>query len=136
MAAYWAVCNLKAKNKDSDKNTIHAAILHATGFTPEENALTDWLNMIIVKNWALSSVECKFHRNMCKHKHTFSVKRICMMTFILGEVVETKITKMLVNAKAVGLYDGFTGVLPKSISYIYKVFQHLGKLWMGIWHHP
>jgi hypothetical protein len=108
MAAYWAVCNLKANNKDSDKNTIHAAILHAAGFTPEENALTDWLNMIIVKNWALSSVECKFHRNMCKHKHTFSVKRICMMMFILGEVVETKITKMLVNAKAVGLYDGFT----------------------------
>jgi hypothetical protein len=28
------------------------------------------------------------------------------------------------------------GVLHKSISYIYKVFLHLDKLWMGIWHHP
>ncbi len=54
MAASWASCNLKANSKDSDKNTIHAAILHAAGFTPEGNALTDSLNMIIVKNWALS----------------------------------------------------------------------------------
>lgn len=108
MAAYWAVCNLKVNKKDNDKNTIHAAILHSAGFTAEENALTDWLNMIIVKNWALSSVECKYHRNMCKHNHYFSVKRICMMMFILGEVVETKITRLLVNTKAVGLYDGFT----------------------------
>ncbi len=28
------------------------------------------------------------------------------------------------------------GVLHKSISYIYKVFLHLDKLWMGVWHHP
>ncbi len=28
------------------------------------------------------------------------------------------------------------GVLHKSISYIYKVFLHLDKLGMGIWHHP
>ena len=28
------------------------------------------------------------------------------------------------------------GVLHKSISYIYKVFLHLDKLWMGIWHQP
>jgi hypothetical protein len=27
-------------------------------------------------------------------------------------------------------------VLHKSISYIYKVFLHLDKLWMGIWDHP
>ena len=27
------------------------------------------------------------------------------------------------------------GVLHKSISYIYKLFLHLDKLWMGIWHH-
>ncbi len=31
-----------------------------------------------------------------------------MMMFILGEVVESKIIKMLVKAKAVGLYGGFT----------------------------
>ena len=28
------------------------------------------------------------------------------------------------------------GVHPTSISYIYKVIQHLAKLWMGIWVHP
>jgi hypothetical protein len=28
------------------------------------------------------------------------------------------------------------GVHPTSISYVYKVFQHLGKPWMGIWVHP
>ena len=39
---------------------------------------------------------------------SFSVKRISMMMLILGEVVESKITKMLETAKAVGLYDGFT----------------------------
>jgi hypothetical protein len=25
---------------------------------------------------------------------------------------------------------------PTSMSYIYKVFEHLKQLWMGIWHHP
>jgi hypothetical protein len=105
LAAYRSVYNAKCHSQTPD---IRDAIKQAAGFTAEEFALTDWLNMIIVKNWALCSVECKMHRNMCKHKPTFSYKRISMMIFILGEVVESKITKMLVNAKAVGLYDGFT----------------------------
>ncbi len=28
------------------------------------------------------------------------------------------------------------GVHPTSKSFVYKVFQHLAKLWMGIWVHP
>jgi hypothetical protein len=28
------------------------------------------------------------------------------------------------------------GVHPTSISYVYKVFQHLDMLWMGVWVHP
>ena len=28
------------------------------------------------------------------------------------------------------------GVHPTSMSYVYKVFQHLDMLWMGIWVHP
>ena len=28
------------------------------------------------------------------------------------------------------------GVHPTSISYVYKVFQHLDTLWMGIWVRP
>jgi hypothetical protein len=28
------------------------------------------------------------------------------------------------------------GVHPTSMSYVYKVFQHLDTLWMGIWLHP
>ena len=46
--------------------------------------------------------------SMVKHKPTFSKKRISMMMLILGEVVESKIIKMLATAKAVGLYHGFT----------------------------
>jgi hypothetical protein len=64
--------------------------------------------MNIVKNWSLTSVECKLHRFMCKHRTTFSYKQICMMMFILGEVVDTKVSKMLEKAKATGLYDGLT----------------------------
>ena len=104
LAAYWAAYSAK----DSKTTSIRDAISQAAGFTPEEAALTDWLNMIIVKNWPISSVECKVHRNMCKHKLTFSKKRISMMMLLLGEVVESKITQMLAKAKAVGLYDGFT----------------------------
>ena len=103
--AYWEAC----RAKESNTSTIRDAISRVAGFTPKEAALNDWLlDMITVKNWALSSVECKVHRSMCKHKQTFSMKRISMMMLILGEVVESKITKMLVTAKAVGLYDGFT----------------------------
>ena len=104
LAAYRAAYSAK----DSKTTNICDAISQAAGYTPKEAALTDWLNMIIVKNWALSSAECKVHRNMCKHKSTFSVKRISMIMLILGEVVESKITQMLATAKAVGLYDGFT----------------------------
>ena len=104
LAAYWAAY----RAKESNTSTIRDAISRISGFTPKEAALNDWLNMITVKNWALSSVECKMHRSMCKHKPTFSIKRISMMMLILGEVVESKITKMLATAKAVGLYDGFT----------------------------
>ncbi len=104
LASYWAAYSTKKSNT----TTIRDAISRVAGFTPEEAALNDWLNMIIIKNWALFSVECKVHRSMCKHKPTFSVKRISMMLLILGEVVESKITKMLETAKAVGLYDGFT----------------------------
>jgi hypothetical protein len=96
LAAYRSV--YKAKDHSQMPN-IHDAINQAAGFTAEETALTNWLNMIIVKNWALSSVECKMHRNMCKHKPTFSKKHISMMIFILGEVVESKITKMLLYLK-------------------------------------
>jgi hypothetical protein len=86
LAAYWAAYIAK----DTETNTICAAILtHAAGFTPKETALANKLNMSIVKNWALSSVECKMHHDiMCKkHKQTFSVKCIWMMMFILGEVI-------------------------------------------------
>ncbi len=60
LAAYWAVYTAK----DSKTTNICDAINHAVVFTPDLAALTDWLNMIIVKNWALSSVECKMHHNM------------------------------------------------------------------------
>jgi hypothetical protein len=103
IAAYWA-----AYAKSTGTNNICVAIQQAAGFTPEETALNDLLTMIILKNWSLTSVECKLHCCMCKHKTTFSYKQICMMMFILGEVVETKVSKMLKKAKAIGLYDGFT----------------------------
>lgn len=53
LAAYRLV--RKAKCHGQAPN-IRDAIRQAAGFTAEETALTDWLNMIIVKNWALSSV--------------------------------------------------------------------------------
>jgi hypothetical protein len=95
IAAYWAAYNAKS----TGENNFCVAIQQAAGLTPEETALNDWLTMIIVKNW-FSSVECKLHRYMCKHKTTFSYKRICMMMFILGEVIETKVAQMLMKAKA------------------------------------
>jgi hypothetical protein len=48
------------------------------------------------------------HRSMCKRKTNISYKQICMMMFILGEVVDTKVAKMLEKAKAIVLYDGLT----------------------------
>jgi hypothetical protein len=75
IAAYWAAYNAKS----TGTNNIHAAIQQAADFTPEETALNDWLTMIILKNWSLTSVECKLHCYMCKHRTTFSCKQICMM---------------------------------------------------------
>jgi hypothetical protein len=105
MTAYWAAYNAKSTGKSDIRNAIQQ---EAAGYTPEENVLNDWLTMIIIKNWSLNPVECKLHRNMCKHKTRFSCKQICMMMFLFGEVVETKVAKMLDKAKALGLYDGFT----------------------------
>ncbi len=46
LAAYWEVYTAK----DSKTTNIRDAINHAAGFTPEEAALTDWLNMIIARS--------------------------------------------------------------------------------------
>ena len=106
MDAYW--CAYHRKKNGSPDGDIWAAIQWAAVYTPEENALYDWLTIIAIKNWPVTSVEDPAYRWQSKHQYKISYKHIAMIAFLTGEVVEEKIDTMLVNKKAIALYDGLT----------------------------
>lgn len=104
--AYWAVYD--SKRRGESPANIRSALNWAAGFDAETNAAFDWLRMIVMKNWPVTCVEDTDYRAVFKHTHRFSYKRICMVLFLLGEIVEEKITEQLKNAHAVCMYDGVT----------------------------
>ena len=106
MNAYWAAYEAQ-KSGDNGKD-IWKCFKYSVGHNPEENSLYDWIRMIVDKNWPVSSVEDRDYRAVFKHTHKVSYKRICMMIFLLGELVEEKITSQLQNKHAVAIYDGLT----------------------------
>ena len=105
-AAYWVKYDQDKRGENGQD--IRDVISYAAGYTPEENAAMDWLVMVIMKNWPLTSVEDPDYRNIIKHKIVFSYKRICMLIFLLGEVVQEKITKLMEDKFGCLIHDGLT----------------------------
>eukprot|EP00985_Skeletonema_marinoi_P021117 scaffold12803_cov94-Skeletonema_marinoi.AAC.2 len=104
--AYWFAYDSQVRG-DSGEDIRHA-LNWVAGFTPEENAAFDYVKMIVKKNWPITCVEDADYRSVFKHTHKFSYKRMCMILFLLGEIVEETITEQLKNKHALGIYDGVT----------------------------
>ncbi len=61
---------------------------------------------MIVKNLPVTSVEDNDYCIISNHTFKISYKRICMMLFLLGKVVEEKTAEWLKNKHAIVIYDG------------------------------
>lgn len=106
MVAYWRL--FEAKQQGGRMMDARKAMAYDSTYSPEVNALCDWLEMICMENWPVTSVENRRYRNMRKHKHTFSYKRIVMTIFLLTEVVQDEITNRIKNARGIIIADGLS----------------------------
>ena len=91
--AHWEAC--ESEKRLDNEQEIRICFNHAIGHNPEENALLDWIRMMVDKNWPVTSVKDRVHRFAMKHARAISHKRICMMIILLGEILEDKITTQL-----------------------------------------
>jgi len=104
--AYWVKYDQEQRGEHG--RDIREAIEFAAGYTAEEQAAMDWIKMITMSNWTLTSVENEDHRSIVKHNAIFSYKRICMLIFLLGEVVQEKLTKSMKDRHGILVYDGLS----------------------------
>ena len=105
-AAYKEV--LKTTRAGASKEVVKRAMIDAVGYTPEENALYDWLVLIIENNLPLTAVRNSNYKTFSRHNISISYERIVEMLFALEEIVMEIIKKEMKGKKGCILHDGWT----------------------------
>lgn len=106
MTAYWNAYEATRVRKNG--KDIRACLNCAAGCLAKINALNDWITMIVVKNWPVTSIKDNEYQALLKHTFKISCKRICKMLFLMGKVIEEKIADQLKDKHTMAIYDGLT----------------------------
>lgn len=103
----------------------------AAGLTQENEAMHDYIRLIVMKNLPITTVEDEFYRSFSKWPFEFGVKRVRRVMFALTEIVENKIGDEMVKARfGAIMHDGWTkgGVHYIGIFSCYLVRDDIGRL--------
>ena len=79
--------------------------------TEREQAMHDWIEIILMKDLAISSVEDKTFRSFSKHSGNISRKMVTQLILRLNDIVEKKISTELKSAERGSiLHDGWSSM--------------------------